>query len=170
MRERLQQQQTAIGWSKWLSPFRSCAKVWRCFGNRSGLSSLCLAVSMHSPLPQPFAHGFPQATPADDFSFKREKSALSKLQVKGGDSTSVTRAINERLQKTALPLNTWSASAVQLWHHAVATARAAHQQWTLTAPSQLLQDMPPTAALRSQISALEATMQADLSYQIKPNL
>ena len=83
-----------------------------------------------SVLPQapPSAHGFPQLTPADDLSFKREKSVLPKLQVKGGDSTSVTRIINEWLQKTALSLNTWSASGVQPWHHAVATARAAHQQ------------------------------------------
>ena len=88
------------------------------------------------PQAQPFAQGFPQASPADDFSFKREKSALPKLQIKGGDTTNVTRVINEWLQKTALSLNTWSASAVQLWHHAVATARAAHQQWTHVAPSQ----------------------------------
>ena len=88
------------------------------------------------PQAQPFAQGFPQASPADDFSFKREKSALPKLQIKGGDTTNVTRVINEWLQKTALSLNTWSASAVQLWHHAVATARGAHQQWTHMAPSQ----------------------------------
>ena len=61
---------------------------------------------------------------------------MPKLQVKGGDSTSVTRVINEWLQETALSLNTWSSSAVQLWHHAVATTRAAHQQWTHMAPSQ----------------------------------
>ena len=57
------------------------------------------------PPAQPFAHGFPQATPADDFSLKREKSALPELQVKGGDSASVTRTINEWLQKTALSLS-----------------------------------------------------------------
>ena len=68
--------------------------------------------------------------------FKHEKSALPKLNIKDGDATSITRTIRERLQRTSIALNTWSASAVQLWHHAVAMAKAAHQQWTLMAPSQ----------------------------------
>ena len=60
---------------------------------------------------------------------------MPKLRVKGGDSTSVTRTINEWLQKTVFSLNAWSASAVQLWHRS-ATARAAHQPWTHMVPSQ----------------------------------
>ena len=74
--------------------------------------------------------------------FKREKSALPKLQIKGGAATSITRTIHECLQRTSLTLNTWSASAVQLWlllqvlHNAVAVAKAAHQQWTSMTPSQ----------------------------------
>ena len=43
--------------------------------------------------------------------FKREKSALPKLQIKGGDATSIARTIHEWLQRTSLTLNTWSASA-----------------------------------------------------------
>ena len=57
--------------------------------------------------------------------FKREKSALPKLNIKGGDATSITRTIHEWLQRTSIALNTWSASAVHLWHNAVALAKAA---------------------------------------------
>ena len=68
--------------------------------------------------------------------FKREKSALPKLQIKGGGATSITRTIHEWLQRTSIALNTWSASALQLWRNAVSLAKAAHQQGTRMAPSQ----------------------------------
>ena len=87
--------------------------------------------------------------------FKREKSALPKLQIKGGDATSITRTIHEWLQRTSLTLNTWSASAVQLWQNAVAVAKAAHQQWTSMTPSQraLQTGLPSTGhALPAQLS------------------
>ena len=71
-----------------------------------------------------------QPSPQAD-EFKTQKSPLPKLQMKGGDATVVTRTINEWVQKTALALNTWSSSAVQYWHQAVTSARAAHQQWTM---------------------------------------
>ena len=67
--------------------------------------------------------------------FKREKLSLPKLLIKAGDATTLTRTINEWLQKTTLALNTWSFSAVQLWRQAVNTARPAHQQWTSLVPS-----------------------------------
>ena len=97
--------------------------------------------------------------------FKREKSALPKLQIKGGDATSITRTIHEWLQRTSIALNTWSASAVQLWHNAVEVAKAAHQQWTMMAPSQraLQTGLPSTGhALPAQLSVLEAIMRSDL--------
>ena len=81
------------------------------------------AYPTQTPLP---AH--PQL-PADEY-FKREKSPLSKLVIKGGDATSVTRIVHEWLQKTAMALNTWSSSAIQLWHHAVGLAKGARLQWT----------------------------------------
>ena len=84
-------------------------------------------------------HPPPQHAPVMEegkIDFKREKSALPKLQIKGGDATSITRTIHEWLQRTSIALNTRSASAVQLWHNAVAVAKAAHQQWTMMAPSQ----------------------------------
>ena len=67
---------------------------------------------------------------------KREKTALPKLAVTAADATTVTRRVHEWLQKTAMALNMWSASAVQLWHHAVSVAKAAHAQWTTMAPAQ----------------------------------
>ena len=103
--------------------------------------------------------------------FKREKSALPKLQIKGGDATSVTRTIHEWLQRTSIALNTWSASAVQLWHNAVALAKAAHQQWTMMAPSQraLQTGLPSTGhALPAQLSVLEAIMRSDLCNHCLP--
>ena len=89
----------------------------------------CLYPNHQAPLPT-----VPHEEGKTDF--KREKSALPKLNIKGGDATSITRTIREWLQRTSIALNTWSASAVQLWHNAVALAKAAHNQWTLMAPSQ----------------------------------
>ena len=103
--------------------------------------------------------------------FKREKSALPKLNLKGGDATSITRTIREWLQRTSIALNTWSASAVQLWHNAVALAKAAHNQWTLMAPSQraLQTGLPSTGhALPAQLSVLEAIMRSDLCNHCLP--
>ena len=103
--------------------------------------------------------------------FKREKSALPKLNIKGGDATSITRTIHEWLQRTSIALNTWSASAVQLWHNAVALAKAAHNQWTLMAPSQraLQTGLPSTGhALPAQLSVLEAIMRSDLCNHCLP--
>ena len=122
------------------------------------------AFPTQTPLP---AH--PQL-PADEY-FKREKSPLPKLVIKGGDATSVTRTIHEWLQKTAMALNTWSSSAIQLWHHAVGLAKGAHLQWTLMAPSQraLQTGLPSTGnSLPPQLSVLEATMRADLINQCLP--
>ena len=40
------------------------------------------------------------------------------------------------VERTSIALNTWSASATQLWNNAVALAKATHHQWTMMAPSQ----------------------------------
>ena len=120
------------------------------------------AFPTQTPLP---AH--PQL-PADEY-FKREKSPLPKLVIKGGDATSVTRTVHEWLQKTAMALNTWSSSAIQLWHHAVGLAKGARLQWTLMAPNQraLQTGLPSTGnSLPPQLSVLEATMRADLINQM----
>ena len=103
---------------------------------------------------------------------KREKSALPKLQIKGGDATSITTTIHEWLQHSSTALNTWSASAVQLWHNAVPLAKAAHQQWTMMASSQraLQTRLPSTGyALPAQLSILEAIMQSDLCNHCLPD-
>ena len=112
----------------------------------------------------------PTEMPKDDF--KREKLSLPKLSIKAGDATTLTRTINEWLQKTTLALNTWSFSAVQLWHQAVNTARQAHQQWTSLAPSlRALQTGLPSMgnALPMQLSVLEATMRAELLNHSLPD-
>ena len=124
----------------------------------------CLYPNLQAPLPiAPHEEG--------KIDFKREKSALPKLNLKGGDATSITRTIHEWLQRTSIALNTWSASAVQLWHNAVALAKAAHNQWTLMAPSQraLQTGLPSTGhALLAQLSVLEAIMRSDLCNHCLP--
>ena len=60
---------------------------------------------------------------------------------------------------------------MQLWHHAVALAKAAHQQWTLMAPSQraLQTGLPFTGhALPAQLTVLEAIMRSDLCNHCLP--
>ena len=109
--------------------------------------------------------------PADEY-FKREKSPLPKLTIKGGDATTITRTVHEWLQKTAMAVNTWSTSAIQLWHHAVSVAKAAHQQWTMMVPVQraLQTGLPSTGnSLPPQLSVLEATMRADLVNTCLPD-
>ena len=111
-----------------------------------------------------------QPTTGDEY-FKREKSPLPKLVIKSGDATTITRVVHEWLQKTAMALNTWSSSAIQLWHHAVGVAKSAHAQWTLMVPSQraLQTGLPSTGnSLPPQLSVLEATMRADLINQCLP--
>ena len=119
-------------------------------------------VGLINPLGQPLPT-------ADEF--KTQKSPLPKLQMKGGDATVVTRTINEWLQKTALALNTWSSSAVQHWHQAVTSARAAHQQWTMLTPAQRAQNisLPSTGhALPLQMSVRLSS--ANLVCQRRSNL
>ena len=109
--------------------------------------------------------------PTGDEYFKREKSPLPKLVIKSGDATTITRVVREWLQKTAMALNTWSSSAIQLWHRAVGVAKSAHAQWTLMVPSQraLQTGLPSTCnSLPPQLSVLEATMRADLINQCLP--
>ena len=88
--------------------------------------------------------------PADEY-FKREKSPLPKLTIKSGDAAT---------------------SAIQLWHHAVSVAKAAHQQWTMMVPAQrALQTGLPFIghSLPPQLSVLEATMRADLVNTCLPD-
>ena len=104
--------------------------------------------------------------PADEY-FKREKSPLPKLTIKSGDATTITRTVHEWQKKTAMAVNTWSTSAIQLWHHSVSVAKAAYQQWTMMVPAQraLQTGLPSTGhSLPPQLSVLEATMRADREH------
>ena len=121
-----------------------------------------MQVLLPTPLPQEEAK----------IDFNREKSALPKLQIKGGDATIITRTIHKWLQRTSTALNTWSASAVQLWHNAVALAKAARHQWTMMAPSQraLQTGLPSTGyALPAQFSVLVAIVHSDLRNHCLPD-
>ena len=111
-------------------------------------------------------------TTGQKIDFKHESSALPKHQIKGSDATRSTRTLSNWLQRTSIALNTWSASAVQLWHNAVALAKAAHHQWNMMAPSQraLQTGLRSTGyALPAQLSVLEAIMRSDLCHHCLPD-
>ena len=137
------------------------------------LSGVCSPQTPHAylyPNPQVTLPTLPQEE--GNIDLKGEKSALPKLQIKGGGATSITRTIHEWLQRTSIALNTWRASAVQLWHNAVALAKGAHQQWTMMAPSQraLQTGLPSTGhVLPAQRSVLEAIMRSDLCNHCLPD-
>ena len=148
-------------------PFTSTARfeqclLWSSFFARSlfgcSLPCLCFTLSsLHTHVclyPNTQVHITTLPKDEGKIDFKRQKSALPKLHIKGGDATSTTRTTHEWLQKTSIALNTWSACAVQLWHNAVALAKAARQQWTMMAPSQrgLQTGLPSTGTLPAQFS------------------
>ena len=62
----------------------------------------------------------------------KNKSPLPKLNIKGGDPTTLTRVINEWIQKTAIALNTWSIEASNFWNQSVNTARQQHNWWAFS--------------------------------------
>ena len=64
----------------------------------------------------------------------KNKSPLPKLNIRGGDPTTLTRIINEWIQKTAIALNTWSIEASNFWNQSVNTARQQHNWWLSLAP------------------------------------
>ena len=64
--------------------------------------------------------------PRTEQPISKNKSPLPKLSVKGGDPTTLTRIINEWIQKTAIALNTWSLEASNFWNQSVNSARQQH--------------------------------------------
>ena len=146
-------------------------------------AGVSMAASSHMGAPSVMgmafpAMGVPQPQPQTPIAMRptdeihRDKAPLPKLVIKSGDPTTMTRIINEWLQKTAMALNTWSSAAVQLWHAAVSVARGAHQQWMMLVPAQraLQSGLPSTGnALPMQLSVLEATMRSELCNQVLPD-
>ena len=101
----------------------------------------------------------------------KNKGPLPKLKIKGGDPTTLTRLINEWVQKTSIALNTWSVEASNFWSQAVTAARNQQNWWLSLSPSDRAAQigLPTTLqTLPRQIPVLEATMQAELINSVLP--
>ena len=125
------------------------------------------AVGGHTLQPQ-----VPLTTSTPEEPISRNKSSLPKLQVKGGDATTITRTINEWVQKTAIALNTWSLQASTFWHQAVTAARAQHNWWLSLQPSDRASfiGLPTTnQTLPTQTPVVEATVRAELLNSVLPD-
>ena len=91
------------------------------------LAGACPAVGVPPPqMTTPITPAPAALSPAPEAAISKLKSSLPKLNIKGGDPTTITRVINEWLQKTAIALNTWSLQASTFWNQAVQVARQQH--------------------------------------------
>ena len=118
---------------------------------------------------QPNSH--PPTQPRAEQPISKNKSPLPKLNIKGGDPTTLTRIINEWIQKTAIALNTWSIEASNFWSQSVSSARQQHNWWLSLAPQDRAMriGMPASfQALPTQVPVLEATMRAELINSVLP--
>ena len=96
---------------------------------------------------------------------RKDRSPIPKLAVKGGDSTFLTRQVNDWLQKTTIALNTWSQAAASFWAQVVGLARQQHNWWLSLSPAQRATyiGLPTTGqSIPLQLPILEATMRAEL--------
>ena len=113
----------------------------------------------------------PPTQPRMEQPISKNKSPLPKLNIKGGDPTTLTRVINEWIQKTAIALNTWSIEASNFWNQSVNSARQQHNWWLSLAPQDRATHIGlPTSfqALPTQVPVLEATMRAELINSVLP--
>ena len=114
--------------------------------------------------------GAPQGRMTGD-EVRKDRSPLPKLVIKGGDATTLTRVINEWIQKTTISLNTWSQSAATFWAQVVGMARQRHN-WRLSlSPDQRAMHigLPTTGqTIPLQLPILEATMRAELLNNVLP--
>ena len=102
---------------------------------------------------------------------RKDRSPLPKLVIKGGDATTLTRVINEWIQKTTISLNTWSQSAATFWAQVVGMARQRHNWWLSLSPDQRAMHigLPTTGqTIPLQLPLLEATMRAELLNNVLP--
>ena len=91
--------------------------------------------------------------------------------IKGGGATTLTRVINEWVQKTTISLNTWSQSAATFWAQVVGTARQRHNWWLSLSPDQRAMHIgltTPGQTIPLQLPMLEATMRAELLNNVLP--
>ena len=105
----------------------------------------------------------PPTQPRMEQPISKNKSTLPKLNVKGGDPTTLTRIINEWIQKTAIALNAWSLEASNFWNQSVNSARQQRNWWLSLAP----QDRVAHIGLPT-VPVLEATMRAELINSVLP--
>ena len=77
----------------------------------------------------------PPTQPKLEQPISKNKSPLPKLNIKGGDPTTLTRVINEWIQKTSIALNTWSLEASNFWTQSVRFGREQHN-WRLSLAPQ----------------------------------
>ena len=113
----------------------------------------------------------PHTQPRMEQPISKNKSPLPKLSIKGGDPTTLTRIINEWVQKTAIALNTWSLEASNFWNQSVNPARQQHNWWLSLAPQDRATRIGLPAsfqALPTQVPVLEATMRAELINSVLP--
>ena len=116
-------------------------------------------------------HSQQNTQPRIEQPISKNKSPLPKLNIKGGDPTTLTRIINEWIQKTAIALNTWSIEASNFWNQSVNTARQQHNWWLSLAPQDRAIHIGLPAsfqALPTQVPVLEATMRAELINTVLP--
>ena len=102
---------------------------------------------------------------------RKDRSPLPKLVIKGGDATTLTRVINEWIQKTTISLNTWLQSAATFWAQVVGMARQRHNWWLSLSPDQRAMHigLPTTGqTIPLQLPILEATMRAELLNNVLP--
>ena len=113
----------------------------------------------------------PPTQPRIEQPISKSKSPLPKLNIKGGDPTTLSRVINEWIQKTAVALNTWSLEASNFWNQSVNSARQQHNWWLSLAPQERATHIGlPTSfqALPTQVPVLEATMRPEVINSVLP--
>ena len=137
-------------------------------GIHSPSPSVCACPAIHQPSPQS-GHGSGGGK-VDEV--RRDRSPLPKLNIKGGDATSLTRQINEWLQKTTIILNTWSVNAANFSAQAVGIARQQHNWWLSLSPAERATQLglPTTGqTIPLQLPLLEGTMRAEMLNSVLPD-
>ena len=148
--------------------------------SRSGGISDASTLPMHPPSGMGFAHhlllllttlvqprerrALQQGRMATD-EVRKDRAPLPKLVIKGSDTTTLTRTINEWIQKTTISLNTRSQSAATFWAQVVGMARQRHNWWLSLSPDQRAMHigLPATGqTIPLQLPILEATTRAEL--------
>ena len=135
----LYQHSAAPPYYQWASTSHSHAGAYPAMAVNTGSGGVDGSGGIGSqPSPQP------PTQPRLEQPISKNKSPLPKLNIQGGDPTTLTRVINEWIQKTSIVLNTWSLEASNI-------------------------GLPTSfQALPTQVPVLEATMRAELINSVLP--